>query len=73
LLLADLVMDFARAIQAVDAAAPVEASYQPGIGPLRERRAVGLVMAHLAEADPQRYVSYQLSVVSGKVGAACGQ
>lgn len=44
---------------------PVEASYRPGIGPLRERRAVGLVMTHLAEANPQRYASYQLEVPYG--------
>jgi hypothetical protein len=63
--LADLVVDFARAIQAVDAAEPVQAPYQPGIGPLPEKRTVRLVMAHLAEADPQRYASHQLEVPYG--------
>ena len=53
-LLAGLVMDFARAIQTVDSAAPVEAPYQPGIGPLREPRAVELAMAHLEQPDQVR-------------------
>jgi hypothetical protein len=65
LTLADLVMDFAQAIQAVDAAAPVEAPYRPGIGPFREPRAVELVMANLGATDPRRYGSRQLGVSYG--------
>jgi hypothetical protein len=66
--LADLVMDFARGIEAVDSRAPVAsssrtgASYQPGIGPHTEAQTIKLVMAHLAEADPARYASYRLGV-----------
>jgi hypothetical protein len=62
--LGDLVVDFARAIEAVDATAE-QAPYQPGIGPLPERRAVKLIMDHLAEADPQRYASHRLEVPYG--------
>jgi hypothetical protein len=71
MLLADLVMDFAQGIQAVDALAPVAsssrtgASYQPGIGPHTEGQTIKLVMAYLTEADPQRYASYQLGVPYG--------
>jgi hypothetical protein len=71
LLLADLVMDFAQGIQAVDALAPVAsssrtgASYRPGIGPHTEAQTIKMVMANLAEADPQRYASYQLGVPYG--------
>lgn len=71
LLLADLVVDFARAIQAVDSLAPVAsnartgACYQPGIGPHTEAQTVKLVMAHLANADPLRYASYRLGVPYG--------
>jgi len=66
--LADLVMDFARGIQAVDSMAPVAsnsrtgASYQPGIGPHTEAQTIRLVMAHIADADPRRYGSYKLGV-----------
>jgi len=66
--LAELVMDFARGIKAVDSMAPVAsntrtgASYQPGIGPHTEAQTIRLVMAHLADADPQRYASYKLGV-----------
>ena len=66
--LADLVMDFARGIQAVDSMAPVAsnartgASYQPGIGPHTEAQTIRLVMTHLADADPRRYASYKLGV-----------
>jgi len=62
------VMDFARGIKAVDSMAPVAsntrtgASYQPGIGPHTEAQTIRLVMAHLADADPQRYASYKLGV-----------
>jgi hypothetical protein len=63
--LADVVIDFAQAIQAVDSAEPVEASYLPGIGPLREARTVELVMTHLAGADPVRYASHALGVRYG--------
>jgi hypothetical protein len=63
--LADLVMDFARAIQVVDAAAPVEGQYQPGIGPLREPRAIERIMDHLAATDPRHYASHQLGVPYG--------
>jgi hypothetical protein len=63
--LADLVADFARAMQSVDATEPVQAPFRPGIGPLLEKRTVELVMAHLAEADPQRYASHQLEVPYG--------
>jgi hypothetical protein len=68
LVLADLVMDFARGVQAVDSLAPVASSsrtgvsYQPGIGPHTEAQTIKLVMAHLARADPQCYASYQLGV-----------
>ena len=67
-MLTDLVMDFARGIQAVDALAPVAssprtgASYQPGIGPHTEAQTIKLVMAHLAGTDLQRYASCQLGV-----------
>ena len=66
--LADLVMDFARGIQTADSMAPVAsnartgASYQPGIGPHTEAQTIRLVMAHLADADPERYASYKLGV-----------
>ena len=66
--LTDLVMDFARGIQTVDSAAPVAsnsrtgASFQPGIGPHTEAQTIRLVMAHLADADPERYASYKLGV-----------
>ena len=68
LLLADLVMDLARGVEAVDSRAPVAssartgASYQPGIGPHTEAQTIKLVMAHLAQADPSRYSSYGLGV-----------
>ena len=68
LLLADLVMDLARGVEAVDSRAPVAssartgASYQPGIGPHTEAQTIKLVMAHLAKADPPRYSSYGLGV-----------
>src|SRR5262249_6732011 len=67
-MLADVVMDFARGIQAVDSQAPVASnsrtgvSYQPGIGPHAEAQTIKLVMAHLADADPRRYASYWLGV-----------
>ena len=66
--LADLVMDLARGIGAVDSRAPVAsssrtgASYRPGIGPHTEAQTIKLVMAHLAEADPPHYSSYRLGV-----------
>jgi hypothetical protein len=66
--LAELVMDFARGIKAVDSMAPVAsntrtgASYQPGIGPHTEAQTIRLVMTHLADADPRRYASYKLGV-----------
>jgi len=63
--LADLVVDFARAIQSVDAAGHRQAPYRPGFGPLHEKPALKLVMADLAEADPQRYASHQLEVPYG--------
>lgn len=69
--LSKLVTDFAQAVQAVDSHAPVAVSlrtrrsYQPGIGPHTEARAVKLVMAHLADAEPQRYGSYRLGVPYG--------
>jgi hypothetical protein len=64
LLLADLVGDFARGIQAVDSLAPAAAGarYRPGIGPHNEAQTVKLVMAYLAKIAPQRYGSYQLGV-----------
>src|SRR5215831_17527333 len=64
-------MDFAQGIRAVDSRAPAAsssrtgASYQPGIGPHTEAQTIKLVMACLAEADPQRYASYQLGVPYG--------
>lgn len=67
-MLADLVTDFARGIQAVDAQAPAAsnsrtgASYQPGIGPHTEAQTIKLVMAHLADTDPERYRPYRLGV-----------
>ena len=71
LLLADLVTDFAAGIEAVDSRAPVAsnsrtgASFQPGIGPHTEAQTVKLVMAHLADANPQRYARYRLGVPYG--------
>jgi hypothetical protein len=68
LLLADLVRDFAVGILAVDSLAPIAsnsrtgASFQPGIGPHTEAQTVKLVMAHLADTDPQRYDPYRLGV-----------
>jgi hypothetical protein len=63
--LTDLVVDFARAIQSVDASEPVQAPYRPGIGPLPEKKVVKRVMDDLTEADPQRYASHQLEVPYG--------
>jgi hypothetical protein len=69
--LADLVMDFARGIRAVDSLAPVAsssrtgASYRPGIGPHTEAQTIKLVMAHLAKAESARYASYRLGVPYG--------
>lgn len=68
LLLAELVRDFAVGIQAVDSLAPIASSsrtgvsYQPGIGPHTEAQTIKLVMAHLADTDPERYGSYRLGV-----------
>jgi hypothetical protein len=68
LLLADLVTEFAVGIKAVDALAPIAsnsrtgASFQPGIGPHTEAQTIKLVMAHLADTDPQRYDTYRLGV-----------
>jgi hypothetical protein len=67
-MLAGLVTDFARGIEAADSQAPVASnsrtgvSYQPGIGPHAEAQTVKLVMAHLADADPERYASHRLGV-----------
>ena len=76
--LADLAMDFARGIEAVDSRAPVAsssrtgASYRPGIGPHTEAQTIKLVMAQLAEADPPRYSSYRLGVpYADGTGQAC--
>lgn len=67
-LLAELVRDFAQGMQAVDSLAPVASnartgvSYQAGIGPHTEAQTIKLVMAYLADTDPQRYASYRLGV-----------
>jgi hypothetical protein len=69
--LADLVMDFAEGIRAVDPQAPVASNsrthvpYQPGIGPHNEAPTTKWIMAYLANADPQRYAFYQLNVPYG--------
>jgi len=68
---ADLVVDFARGIEAVDSLAPIALSsrtgapYRAGIGPHTEAQTIKLVMAHLAEVDPEHYTSYQLSTPYG--------
>ena len=36
--------------------------FQPGIGPHTEPETIKRVMAHLADADPQHYGSYELGV-----------
>jgi hypothetical protein len=65
----NLVIDFARAIRAVDAVVPpaprpggAGKTYQPGIGPYTELRVIKLVMEYLAETDPARYRSYRRGV-----------
>jgi hypothetical protein len=68
LMLADLVLDLARGIEAVDARAPQAANTrtgapcQPGIGPHTEAQTIKLVLDYLAKADRQPYYSYRLGV-----------
>lgn len=58
----DLVTDFAQGICAVAANSRIGAFYQPVIGPHTEAQTIKLVMARLANADPQRYDCYRLGV-----------
>lgn len=69
--LAELVSDFARAIEVIDPRAPVAtnsrsgAHYQPGIGPHTETRTVEVVITNLATTDPPRYGSCRLGATYG--------
>jgi hypothetical protein len=71
LALSDLVDAFARAIEKVDALAPVARShrsgmpYKPGIGPHTEAQTIKSIMGYLAEADRHHFGSYQLGVPYG--------
>jgi hypothetical protein len=60
-----MVGDFAKAIQAVDATAPINPPYQPGIGPFDENDVVGMIMARLGREETAPYGSYALGVPYG--------
>jgi hypothetical protein len=66
--LADLVEDWAKGIERVDATGPVAlnqrsgTAFQPGIGPHTEANTVRLVMADLADLAPDRYAKHRMGV-----------